>query len=408
MQRNSIIAVILLVVLRLAIGWQLLYEGLWKLDTLDSSRPWSSAGYLKNAEGPFRDTFRSMAGDPDDLDWLNYDIVAARWDDWAQRFRSRYDLSNDQSKRLDKLLNGAFGTVDGRPVYAAELTSLPEGVTNLRDAARVSDKNVWYDPKRKRLYVDGKSHLKDSERDKLLRIVKGRNDAASKQYEKAVQDVYKRQKRGIGYKEKLAGALRGNPDLLGVQLKPYADSQRVGQKQQYQAMLARHENLRDNAETHFQWDHLQSDWRKIQSLRTEIIAPVKSLETEFHNKAMKLLTVNQFEGGSQSKPWSMLRVADLTTMWGLAILGTLLISGLFTRLAAIAAAGMLFSFYLAMPPLPGVPEIPGPEHSYIINKNLIEVIALLAIASLPTGRWFGMDAWFRGQKARAEVGTAST
>jgi hypothetical protein len=28
----------------------------------------------------------------------------------------------------------------------------------------------------------------------------------------------------------------------------------------------------------------------------------------------------------------------------------------------------------------------------LVNKNLIEVLALLALASLPTGRWFGLDA----------------
>mgnify|MGYP006874417586 FL=1 len=69
----------------------------------------------------------------------------------------------------------------------------------------------------------------------------------------------------------------------------------------------------------------------------------------------------------------------------------MLILGLFTRFAAVMAAFMLFSFYLAMPPFPGVPEIPGPEHSFIVNKNLIEVFALLAIAALPSGIWFGLD-----------------
>ena len=52
---------------------------------------------------------------------------------------------------------------------------------------------------------------------------------------------------------------------------------------------------------------------------------------------------------------------------------------------------MLLMFYLAMPPWPGVPLAPGPDHSLWINKNLIEVVALLVIASLPTGRWFGLD-----------------
>ena len=393
----------LLVVLRLTIGWQLLYEGIWKLDTLDTARPWSSAGYLKNAVGPLRKTFRWLAGDPDELEWLNYNVVAARWDDWAKRFKSNYGLSQDQSKRLDKILNGAFGDLNGRPVYAAELASLPDGVTNLKKAARVSDKNVWYDAERKRLYVDGKSHLKDEERDKLLRIVRDQDDAASEAYRDAVEKVFARQKRGIGYKEKLAGALRGNPDLLGTQLKPYADSQRVGKKQQYQAMLAQYESLRDGAKTAFQWDHLGSDWKKIQSLRAEITAPVKSLENEFKDHAMTLLTLDQMSQQPVTPAWTMLRIADRCTMYGLTVLGILLIAGLFTRCAAFAGAGLLFSFYLAMPPLPGIPELPGPEHSLIVNKNLIEVIALLAIAALPTGRWFGVDAWLTRRHKQTTV-----
>jgi hypothetical protein len=35
-----------------------------------------------------------------------------------------------------------------------------------------------------------------------------------------------------------------------------------------------------------------------------------------------------------------------------------------------------------------------------VNKNLIEIIALLAIAALPTGYWFGIDSWVAGRKAR--------
>ena len=31
-------------------------------------------------------------------------------------------------------------------------------------------------------------------------------------------------------------------------------------------------------------------------------------------------------------------------------------------------------------------------HYFIVNKNLIEMLACLAIASLPTGQWVGLDA----------------
>ena len=47
-------------------------------------------------------------------------------------------------------------------------------------------------------------------------------------------------------------------------------------------------------------------------------------------------------------------------------------------------------------PFPGIPDPPGTtEHSLIVNKNLIEVLALLAIAFMPTGQWFGVDRWFQ-------------
>ena len=51
----SALACLLLVLLRVSIGWQFLYEGLWKLNTLKGPKPWSAEGYLANSRGPFRD-----------------------------------------------------------------------------------------------------------------------------------------------------------------------------------------------------------------------------------------------------------------------------------------------------------------------------------------------------------------
>ncbi len=45
-----------------------------------------------------------------------------------------------------------------------------------------------------------------------------------------------------------------------------------------------------------------------------------------------------------------LQQINLTTMWGLAICGGLLVLGLFTRLAALGGAALLALFYLSMPP----------------------------------------------------------
>jgi uncharacterized membrane protein YphA (DoxX/SURF4 family) len=101
--------------------------------------------------------------------------------------------------------------------------------------------------------------------------------------------------------------------------------------------------------------------------------------------------VDQLKRGPLPTPWTPLKIVDTMTIAGLTGLGLLLIVGLFTRFAALSAAFMVFGFYMAMPPLPGVPDAPGPEHSFIVNKNLIEVLALLALACVPTGYWFGLD-----------------
>jgi uncharacterized membrane protein YphA (DoxX/SURF4 family) len=79
--------------------------------------------------------------------------------------------------------------------------------------------------------------------------------------------------------------------------------------------------------------------------------------------------------------------------WGLLIVGVCLLLGLFSRPACVVGAAFLLMFYLAMPALPWLPEPPKVEgHYFFVNKNLIELVALLALATVPTGRWLGLDA----------------
>ncbi len=408
-RRYPLAAVILLVVLRLAIGWQLLYEGLWKFDTLRSPRPWTSGGYLKNSVGPMRNTFRNMAGDPDELGWLDYEKVSARWNAWAGRFQRHYRLDKAQTTKLNQLLEGNTSKVGDRLVFAQELKELPEGVKDLKEASRVSDQVIWFDSVRKRLYVNAgktsdvqeffksgtgeyRGFLTPSDKAKLDALIKAPEDAdaaldrRSADYLKAVKTIFERQKKGLGYLRKLAAAVNGDPDMHGN-----AAWQRVGKVDEYRQKLVEYEENYAKADTAFEQDHLQYTWGKIQTLRAELTGPVKAMEAELKDAASKLLTVDQRSHGPVGEPLTVLKFADTMTIIGLTALGCMLITGMFTRFAAAAAAFMLFNFYMAMPPLPGVPELPGPEHSFIVNKNLIEVFALLAIAALPTGMWFGLD-----------------
>jgi len=88
----------------------------------------------------------------------------------------------------------------------------------------------------------------------------------------------------------------------------------------------------------------------------------------------------------------LLANADVITMWGLAIVGVCLILGLFTRLASLAGIGFILLFYLAAPPFIGYFYAIPSEGSYlIVNKNLVELAALVVILLTRSGRFAGLD-----------------
>ena len=84
--------------------------------------------------------------------------------------------------------------------------------------------------------------------------------------------------------------------------------------------------------------------------------------------------------------------ANLITMWGLTIVGVLLILGLFTRLASLGGMAFLLLFYFANPPFVGYFYSLPTEGSYlIVNKNLVELLALVVIFFTGSGRFAGLD-----------------
>jgi uncharacterized membrane protein YphA (DoxX/SURF4 family) len=88
---------------------------------------------------------------------------------------------------------------------------------------------------------------------------------------------------------------------------------------------------------------------------------------------------------------AVLRVVDLLNVWGLVLIGAALLTGAFARAAAVAGALLLGLYYVASPPLVGFPAN-GSEGSYlVVNKNLVEAIALAVVAAFPVGGFFGLE-----------------
>ncbi len=87
-----------------------------------------------------------------------------------------------------------------------------------------------------------------------------------------------------------------------------------------------------------------------------------------------------------------LSVVNFINMWGLTVIGFALIAGLLTRYFIIGGIVLIASYYVAAPPLVGLSYMLPSEGSYlIVNKNLIEIAALLVLLALPTSRIIGLD-----------------
>jgi len=93
--------------------------------------------------------------------------------------------------------------------------------------------------------------------------------------------------------------------------------------------------------------------------------------------------------------------ADLVTMWGLTLVGLLLVLGLFTRLASLGGIAFILMFYFANPPFVGYFYALPTEGSYlIVNKNLVELCALVVILVTGSGRFAGLDRIVHGLLGR--------
>lgn len=433
-RRIAAVACVLLVTLRLFIGWQFFYEGMWKYQTMGTANEWTAEGYLANAQGPFRDTYRNMVGDPDGLNWLDYDKVAAKWDNYAKRFASFYNLDEGQRAKLDQLVNGV-GQV------TVPLSTLPEGVVWPKEAKSSTGKSlasvVKWDGKQ--LIASTDEPVKPSEIEwaksqvKLTKTANGQyaytdddgntnvNADANKvgapkeeiEYFKALERLEQETSRGLGYKKRARASLIGDPDRKGVTAvlrdnNTYApemkttkakeesveqDSIVYGEIQVYKDLLKEYDDYLKGDQIAFRQDHAAKIAIKVREKKAEVVTPIIDLDKQLRTDAGNMLTSVQLAKGALPDN-SELKIHSNRAMYGLLILGTLLMLGLLTRVAALAGAIMLLSFYMVLPPWPGVPEAPGPEHSFIVNKNLIEVVALLAIAAMPTGTWFGLDGIF--------------
>lgn len=88
----------------------------------------------------------------------------------------------------------------------------------------------------------------------------------------------------------------------------------------------------------------------------------------------------------------VLSFVNYINVWGLIAAGAGLMLGLFTRTSGIIGAVLLFLYYISNPPLVGLDYgIPAEGDYLVVNKNLIEFVALIVFIIFPTGKFIGLD-----------------
>jgi uncharacterized membrane protein YphA (DoxX/SURF4 family) len=87
-----------------------------------------------------------------------------------------------------------------------------------------------------------------------------------------------------------------------------------------------------------------------------------------------------------------MHIVDFANEWGLTLIGLGLILGFFTRIAAWGGVALLTLYYVAYPPFGGFSYGAPSEGAYmLVNKNLIEIFALIILAMTGAGHYFGLD-----------------
>jgi uncharacterized membrane protein YphA (DoxX/SURF4 family) len=354
-----------LVLLRIVIGWHFLFEGLDKLDSWyygprEGHAVWSAGGYLSESQGPMAWWFRQQAGQPDNDALAKLTLptepgklpaaVEKQWTDQFKLFVDYYDLGKDKVVQPENVGLVAVSPVVPFPAavpWPALTRSLP---TSKGQAPQLALAQEDLDLARAKVVVWF-----------------------------------------------AAGSRLVPSKLPGVDEKlKETTSERIAA---YKIKLRQLSEIEDKGMPAFDRDVWKDNYRtlkkEIATMRTELL---RDVEKPFNDAmaAVKLrLSKAQRDKGPVPEPpvvTTNLDRINFVTRWGLAIVGGCLLLGLFSRMACVAGAAFLLMFFLAMPALPWLPANPRAEgHYQFIDKNIIEMIALLTLATTQSGKWLGLD-----------------
>jgi uncharacterized membrane protein YphA (DoxX/SURF4 family) len=206
-------------------------------------------------------------------------------------------------------------------------------------------------------------------------------------YRKSFVDHYKLTREQAGQAKKAL-------DQRTAELRSYLDS-KLGDFEDYFHDLKRHEEAKKKPDADVPYEQ-KRNWDAQTKLRGKLASwstEIDRINNDLHKDLETLLTPDQEKMGGVKKPIGDYFTQDNVIIYTNMAIGVCLILGLFTRLASLGGAIFLLSVVLASPDYPGLYPLPPPSagRTFVVGKEFIEMMALFALATLPVGRWAGLD-----------------
>ena len=123
-------------------------------------------------------------------------------------------------------------------------------------------------------------------------------------------------------------------------------------------------------------------WMYLYAGITHILDP-KFSAAKYINGATSFVDLYQWFLSPQVLP-----IIDFMVKWGLTLLGVSLILGLFVRISAYLGMLLMLLFYLPILNFPMVGK-----GSYLVDKHIIYMAVLFALASFRAGHVWGLEKW---------------
>ena len=430
-------AIVLIVLLRVGIGWHFFYEGVHKFDP---AAEFSSEGFLGIAKGPTAELYYWMLPD---LEGLQRIVIANIMDEnekerktfivyeeaWKEYFKGYLEwyAANASRDDLEKIV-GSYTSEGTWKNYCKEYLSKISPNASKEDAEAVINYYVSDDPIKFKDYLLKTPDISKEDAEAVAKMTPAEfDDYADKWAAKNVVKNVEVAEVKILFKSKMIfnrylNALRleatdsekdvevflQSRDRFLENRKTYRNNTSFEQERRWNAMMKyRREAAVWTKLLTDMGNGLQSDLGRVAEAE---LAGLKGLIVTAPEK--ELIPPNDFvqfpipSGVNipllDKRVQSRMEALDLAVMVGLSAIGLCLMLGFCTRLACLGGAAFLVNVVLTTFPIPGVyPPLPPAVGNFMgVSKDVVELLAMLFLALIPAGRWGGLDyfLWHYGGK----------